>query len=191
MLMTAVFMRVHVAESKPVTGLMTALCTLTILLVVTAESKMMLYIGAYGLSPKRILTSVFMVFLACLCVAVIVLLFKWFSITRFALILGSAMVCALCMVNVDDMSVQYNAVRYLNGEASDFIIGSSWACEAGGYERALDVYYAMPDSAERSDLASWLDYREWEAGNTRGTTRDTIAGAQVRKMADVSVGNGT
>ncbi len=182
MLGTAVFLRVHVAESKLVTGLLAVLSALTVLLVATAESKMFLYIDAYGLSPKRILTAVFLLFLACLCVAVIVLLFKWFSLMRFALILGSAMMCALCLVNVDDVSVQYNAARYLDGVQTEFILGPAWGCQAGGFASALRVYEAMPDGEEREDLGVWLLWRRQDADDMRGTTQDTVGDARIRAV---------
>jgi hypothetical protein len=67
------------------------LAVLTLVLIATAFSKMALYIGAYGLSMRRLLPCVFMIFMAVICGGSFALQ-KWqFSITRLAVGTGIIM----------------------------------------------------------------------------------------------------
>ncbi len=189
MLGTAVFLKPHVKDSKIVTALLVLLCGLTILLVATGLSKMALYIGAYGLSPKRVMTSTFMAFLILLCVAVVVLLFRWFSITRFAAIVGSVMLCALCAVNLDGIAAQYNANRYLAGTLPSFDV---WQVQGGGdmgYDAALRVYGKLaqqegPEWPELEYLGSSMRSMKEVAEEKQGTTEDDVSSRRLR-MAEV------
>ena len=106
------FCRTSVRQSRLLRGLNLALCGLTLLLVATAFSKMLLYMAAYGLTPKRVCTCVFMLFLAGVTVAVMVLQFKRFSIMRFAAVFGAGLLCALCLCNLDAQIDRYNAAYH-------------------------------------------------------------------------------
>ena len=59
----------------PVKGLALFLCVFSLILVATALSKMVLYMGSFGLTRLRVLTSVFMVFLGLVVAAEAVKLF--------------------------------------------------------------------------------------------------------------------
>ena len=89
------------------------LSLLTLLLIATAFSKMALYIGAYGLSIRRLLPCLFMVFLTVVFTGVIVLQKLRFSIVRFSIVAGTVMLCILCLLNPDGFVAAYNAERYL------------------------------------------------------------------------------
>ena len=89
------------------------LALVTLVLIATAFSKMALYIEAYGLTMRRLLPCVFMIFMAVVCGGVIALQ-KWsFSITRLAVGTGIVMFCLLCLSNPDSLVARYNADRYL------------------------------------------------------------------------------
>jgi hypothetical protein len=89
------------------------LSVITLVLIATAMSKMALYISVYGLTILLILPSVFMLFLAVVFVAVIVLQRVKFSIVRVSLAVGAVLFAALCLVNADGLIVRYNTNRYL------------------------------------------------------------------------------
>jgi len=94
----------------------------TLLLIVTALSKMILYIDAYGLTQLRVFTSWFMILLLFIFVIVGVRQFKKFNATRFAV--GGFIVLFLLLSygNVDGIIAQYNINRYEAGtlETLDF-----------------------------------------------------------------------
>lgn len=76
------------------------LSILTILLIATAASKMMLYIAAYGLTVKRIQTSVFMLWMAVVFILNLILQRRDFSMIRYAVISGAVLFCTLCVFPV-------------------------------------------------------------------------------------------
>ena len=88
----------------------------TLVLIATAIAKMVMYIDCYGLTPKRVYATWFMLILAAVFVLVIVRQFA----QKLKLIAVSAAVCVtmfagLSLVGVDGMIASYNVDRYLNG----------------------------------------------------------------------------
>jgi len=92
-----------------------ALALLTIALVITAASKMLLYIATYGLSPLRLYTSVFMLLL----LVVFALLLAWhikpFNAARPCIVAVVALFLALSLINTDGLIANYNVRQYLEG----------------------------------------------------------------------------
>lgn len=87
----------------------------TLILISTAIAKMVMYIGEFGLTPKRVYASWFMIVLA---VVFILVILKQF-ITKFKVIIASVGVCvvlfaALSLLNVDGFIAKYNVDRYLD-----------------------------------------------------------------------------
>lgn len=81
---------------------------ITVLLSFTALSKLALYISVYGLTPSRIISSSFVIFLAIVWIGIAIRQFKSFSIIRFTLIVGSIIVLLLCIAQIDLLSDAYN-----------------------------------------------------------------------------------
>ena len=97
-----------------------------------------------------------MVFLAVVFVALIVLQ-KWdFSIVRFALVTGSAMLCILCLINPDALVVRYNTDRYLAGTLRDYDIDILYRAGSAGVLPALEVYESATDMNVKDQLAAYL-----------------------------------
>jgi hypothetical protein len=102
-------------DSKTLKILNIVLALLTLLIIATAFSKMVLYINVYGLTMRRLLPCVFMIFMAVACMALIALQ-RWdFSVVRVTLVSASVIFCAFCLSNPDGMVVRYNTGRYLEG----------------------------------------------------------------------------
>lgn len=139
-------------ESAWLKGLNILLSVLTLLVITTAFSKMALYINAYGLTPKRVMSCVFMVFLAGVFVANIVLQYKAFSIMRFAAVYGTVLLCALCLVNLDALVTHYNANRYLDGSLPSFDVTLLEQTKSNGIFDAIRVYEAEEDIENRKEL---------------------------------------
>ena len=89
----------------------------TLILIVTALSKMMLYIDSYGLTQKRVYASWLMLLLAAVFVLVLVRQF-----VRRMPLAGSIAICGLlffaliALPNVDGMIANYNVDAYLSGK---------------------------------------------------------------------------
>ncbi len=136
------------------------LAMLTLILIATALSKMIMYIGAYGLSMRRLLPCVFMVFLAVICISVAALQ-KWsFSIARLAVGLGVVMLCLLCLANTDGFVANYNADRYLAGTLQGFDVEILYRSGAAGVDTAMKLYDESDDKVLRGELKQYLSQQQ-------------------------------
>jgi hypothetical protein len=161
------------------------LALVTMVLIATAFSKMALYIEAYGLTMRRLLPCVFMIFMAIVCVGVIALQ-KWsFSITRLAVGTGIVMFCLLCLVNPDGLVARYNADRYLAGTLESFDVDILYRSGPAGVDAALMVYEQTGDKALHDELKEYLLIQQQRANELAGGHRDTWERAQARnKIAE-------
>ncbi|MBQ7871634.1 MAG: DUF4173 domain-containing protein [Oscillospiraceae bacterium] len=92
------------------------ICVFSLVLIATALSKMCLYIGSFGLTRQRILTSVFMVFLGILFLAVIARMFwKKVPCLKIAVVAGALLLIATCYADVDRIVAGYNVRAYQSG----------------------------------------------------------------------------
>lgn len=97
--------------------LLTFFSLFSIFLIVNAFIRMSMYIEMYGLTQKRVITSVFMVML---CVIFVVVLIKIF-VEKFKYINFIFVICALTLVflsvsNIDRNISKYNYNKYVSGE---------------------------------------------------------------------------
>ena len=148
------------------------LALLTLLLIATAFSKMALYIGAYGLSMRRFLPCVFMIFMAIICGGVIALQ-KWsFSISRLAVGVGVIMFCTLCIVNPDSLVARYNAQRYLSGTLENFDVEILYRSGPAGVDSALRVYEINNGPELQFKLKEYLLIQQQQAEEVAGQPGD-------------------
>ena len=95
-------------------------CTLlsgfTILLIVSALSKMVLYISEMGMTPLRIYTSWFMLVLAVFFVLIIVDQFTKLRFCKAAFVSFTVLFAVFCFSNVDGMIAKYNVNAYETGK---------------------------------------------------------------------------
>ncbi|NLS84433.1 MAG: DUF4173 domain-containing protein [Ruminococcaceae bacterium] len=97
------------SESKVLRVFNIAISALTLLLLASAFAKMIMYVGAYGFTQRRILTLWFMAVLAVLFVGIIIWQFVNFSPIRVAACSGAALFCVLTMCNIDALVNNYNS----------------------------------------------------------------------------------
>lgn len=89
----------------------------TLFLVATASGKMLLYIGTYGLTRLRVLTEVFMIWLACTTVLVCIWLFRpRLPYMKAVLLLALVLYAALMWADVDTQVARYNVRSYQSGK---------------------------------------------------------------------------
>lgn len=90
------------------------LAVLTLLLIATAMSKMVLYIYAYGLTEKRVITMTFMIWLLVVFLMMIIWQRRKLPIVRIAVMTGAVLFCLLCVVPVHDCIGAFNRYfRYI------------------------------------------------------------------------------
>lgn len=105
---TAVFSRRRIQEHKGLKIVSIVLSILTLLLIVTAMSKLGMYIDIYGLTVNRILPMVFMIWLAVVFVVVMLRQSKDFPAARFCIMAGAVLFCMLCVFPVEAWAEAYN-----------------------------------------------------------------------------------
>lgn len=97
-------------------GLLTFISAFTVLFIVTAMSKMVMYIGEYGLTHLRLFTSVFMLSTATFVIAFAVRLFNpEIKSMKYAVLVSMALFTALCLSGLDRTVASYNVNAYLSG----------------------------------------------------------------------------
>lgn len=88
----------------------------SILIIGTAISKMVLYISELGMTRRRIITSMFMLFLAATFIIVILRLFiTKIAYMKYILLAGCAILLVTCAADVDRVIATYNVNAYLSG----------------------------------------------------------------------------
>jgi hypothetical protein len=157
------------------------LSLLTLILIATAFSKMALYIGAYGLSIRRLLPCLFMVFLAVVCIGVIVLQKRRFSIMRLSVFVGTLMICALCLLNPDGFVARYNADRFLLGTLESFDVQILYQSGPAGVDPALKVYAQTVDEELKAELKAYIYDQQRESAKSLGQSRDSLQNMLVRQ----------
>ncbi|MEE1314873.1 MAG: DUF4173 domain-containing protein [Faecalimonas sp.] len=104
----------------PVNVLSTFIGIFTLTIISTALSKMFLYIKSFGMTRLRITTSVFMVFLAIVFIALILRLYiKNVCVAKTAFVAAAIALILLGTVNVNWVVAEYNYTAYKNGSLKD------------------------------------------------------------------------
>lgn len=89
----------------------------TFVIIFTALSKMVMYIGAYGCTVLRICTSAFMIWLVTVFVCVLICLFvKRFDVLKVGLIFALIILAVLGIGNVNAQIAKYNYGAYTSGK---------------------------------------------------------------------------
>ena len=114
---------------------------LSIALVVMSLSKMLLYIGCYGLTPKRLYTSVFMVFLAIVFALLIVKsVFSGFNCARWITVSLLAVFLIFCASNPDYQIARHNVERYKSGELNSLDIYLLCSLDSSATPYIIEAY---------------------------------------------------
>ena len=138
-------------------------------------------ISVYGLSVKRLLPCVFMLFLAVVYLGVIVLQTRSFSIVRLAAVVGSILFCLLCLSDPDGFVTRYNANRYLAGTLNNYDVTILYRAGAAGIDGALLVYDKTNDAALRNELDGYIGYWQPMIMGAAGMPKDTLQNALARQ----------
>lgn len=88
---------------------------LTVLLILTAISKMLLYIGSYGLTQMRVYVMVFLVFIMIIFLVLIIWHIRPFNAGKPIITVGVILLLALFLSNHQGLIATYNIENYKNG----------------------------------------------------------------------------
>ena len=101
-----------------VTAIVFSVCTLV--LISTAVAKMVMYINNYGLTPKRVYATWFMVFLGIVFILLILSRFiKKVKVLALSLAVFAVMLAGLALPGTNRMIAGYNVDRYLAGSIEE------------------------------------------------------------------------
>lgn len=157
----------------------------TLILIATAISKMALYIGAYGLTLKRLHASWLMLLLAAAFVLTIVKqLMKKLRFTPALLICGAVFFAALAYGNAGGMVADYNADAYLDGRLDGVDLEELYSMGDSGIPALLRVAFESeePEVRERAERYIGL-YKQSNADRDDGIFSFSIPRARaVRQL---------
>lgn len=88
---------------------------LTLLLILTAVSKLGMYILVYGLTVNRVIPMVFLIWMAMVFVALMIRQRKQIPVARFCIMAGAVLFCTLCVFPVESWIMKYNEWARLCG----------------------------------------------------------------------------
>ena len=128
----------------------------TLVLIITAFSKMYMYIVRFGLTPKRITTSAFMVFLFAVFITVIVMQFKKIPYMKLFTVFAAVTLAAVFWADSGYVSARYNYTAYKAHELSQF---DAFSVEQSGNEY---VYLYMINDAQGTELYSLKKHAGYE-----------------------------
>lgn len=102
------FSKSRVGEHRGLSFFTVLLSVLTMILIITAMSKMGMYISVYGLTVNRILPMVFMLWMMLVFGSIILRLKKSFPMVRICVMAGAVLFCLLCVFPVEKWTQMYN-----------------------------------------------------------------------------------
>ena len=127
----------------------------TLLLIVTALSKMVLYIQQYGLTLLRVYTSWFMVLLFIVFAIVIVAQFRRVNLAKALVLAFSICFLLLCYSNVDGLIARYNIGRYQAGTLDSVDLEALYATPEASLPYVKELYQETDDPALRVEIRNY------------------------------------
>lgn len=146
--------------------LSTFIALFTLVIIATAISKMILYIGGYGMTVLRITTSAFMIFLAIVFISIILKIFiKKINFVKTSLLTAGIIILLLGTINVNAVCAKYNYENYVAGNLKNMSAESFYELGDEGIPYLVKLAQSddknVADEADRYLLdAYWYDYFE-------------------------------
>jgi len=131
-----------------------ALCIFTIMLIITALSKMVMYINIYGLTQLRVYTTWFMILLFGIFVTVAFSQLKFINGSRVVIISFVILFMILSYGNIDGMIAKYNIDRYSAGTLKQLDIEAL----AQLSDAAIPHLYELYQETEDEELKASIKY---------------------------------
>lgn len=162
----------------------------SIVLAATALSKMFLYIGAYGLTLKRVLASWLIILLLVVFVLVIVSQIKpTFRFNAALLIAFTLLFGGLVFCDVPTLVAEYNTDAYLSGKLDSIDTAELYyECDEAGIPSLVRLAESAPDRSVRADAERLIEsYKLRKAEEEKSGERGFFSFSIVRTKADHAV----
>lgn len=124
------------------------LSVLTLFLIATAMTKMALYIKVYGLTPLRVVPSVFMVFLAIVFLLIVICQFRTVPVARIGVFAFAVSYVVLSLANMDGRIARYNLARYQAGTLDEI---PQWTLVDGSLASVPAIYDFWMTTTNQND----------------------------------------
>lgn len=165
---------------KPLKTETVLICIFTIMLIVTAISKMAMYIEFYGLTQLRVYATWFMVLLLFTFVIVGARQFKDFNGFKIVLIFFVIFFMSLCYGNIDGFIAKYNIDRYSQGTLETIDVDALSGLSDAAVPYMYDLYQKTGDEGLKNSLKSEIiDDYEW--GAAQGPENETFREFNLQK----------
>ena len=157
-IMGAAWLFTRGGEKRPMSQriLFAILSVETLCLISTAIGKMLLYVGRYGLTQKRVYTLWFMGFLALVFLLVLAAQFRRIPVVRAALLLFCTCFLILSYLNVNTLIVRYNINAYEHGALEELDVSAFYSMPAEALPRAAKLYDGLPQGGTKDALAEFI-----------------------------------
>lgn len=129
-----------------------ALCLFTLMLIITAISKMVMYINTYGLTQLRVYTTWFMIALFFIFMVTAIRQFKIFNATRVILVGCVLLFLTLSYGNVDGRIAAYNIDRYNSGTLESLDVEALTELSEAAVPHLYALYRDTPDQGLKAEL---------------------------------------
>ncbi len=134
-----------------------AISLFTLLIIATALTKMIMYIGEYGMTLLRVYTSWFMVLLTLVFVLIIVLQFRDYVIWRALFAVFTAMFAVLCFGDLEGGIARYNITAYQTGAVERLDIGEFSELGYSAAAPAAELLRTTDDEQLKFRLKNFLE----------------------------------
>lgn len=149
-----------------------AICLFTLMLIVTAMSKMVMYINSYGLTQMRVYTTWFMAVLFFIFAVTAVRQFKQFNAARVMVTGCVIFFLALSYGNADGRIAAYNIDRYKNGTLEELDVQALSSLSDAAVPYMYGLYQNTADESLKAQLREAI--RPAPANMLEGEYRETI-----------------
>lgn len=108
--------RNHIVSKLLLKAIVLTFSVATLILISTAVAKMVMYINTYGLTPKRVYSTWFMLLISLVFILISVKMFvRRLKVIALTFVITVAMFAFIAIPNVDAFIAKYNVDRYING----------------------------------------------------------------------------
>jgi hypothetical protein len=149
-----------------------ALCVFTLMLILTAISKMVMYIDTYGLTQLRVYTSWFMLVLFFIFAVTAIRQFKQFNAARTLLIGFVVFFLLLSYGNIDGRIAAYNIDRYKNGTLESLDVKALGHLSEAAVPHLYALYQETSDQSLKVELKEALKALPGDGVALQKTFRD-------------------
>lgn len=140
------------------------LALFTVVLMVIAQSKLILYIRTYGMTELRVTTFWFTVVLGVIFALVMIYQFApGMNFTRAAAVSLAVLLCGLIFADTDAMIARYNIAQYREGTVKNLDAATLCDLGDGAVPYLAEVYEELPDDGTRRIVERTLTERAEES----------------------------